>query len=147
MSKDFRDEDLAGYCYVCGKPVLWHPTPNHAGYAPVRILAGVLVGMDIDATGEVTTAGSYRHRECADKSATEHSMTRLDITKPNRLLECAVRVISVEEAHLGVLEMETDQGFVPITVNRNVAAMLIAELAAFMAADEVTDEQPPANDG
>jgi hypothetical protein len=73
-------------------------------------------------------------------------LTKLNIKKPNRLLECAVRVISVEEAHLGILEMETDQGFIPITINRDYAAALIAELAAFMAAREVSEAPPVAND-
>lgn len=73
---------------------------------------------------------------------------KLDTSKPNRVLDAAVRVISVEEAHLGVLELETDQGFVPLSINRNVAYLLIAELAAFMAAEEVTPAEPPvANDG
>jgi hypothetical protein len=73
---------------------------------------------------------------------------KLDISKPNRILDAEVRVISVEEAHLGILELETEQGFVPLVVNRNVAYLLISELAAFMAADEVTPEESPvANDG
>lgn len=78
----------------------------------------------------------------------ESSVTKLNIKKPNRLLECQVRVISVEHAHLGILEMDTDQGFIPITINRDFAAALISELAAFMAAQEVTPDEPPvANDG
>jgi hypothetical protein len=71
----------------------------------------------------------------------------LDISKPNRILDAQVRVISVEEAHLGVLELDTEQGFIPLSINRKVAYLLIAALAEFMAAKEV-DEPPsyPAND-
>lgn len=75
-------------------------------------------------------------------------MPHIDADEPNRVLDCQVRVISVDEAHLGVLEMETEQGFIPLAINRNVAAMLISELAAFMAADEVDEVIPePSNDG
>jgi hypothetical protein len=71
----------------------------------------------------------------------------IDISVPNRLLDCYVRVISVEESHLGVLEIETDQGSIPISINRNAAAMLISALAEFMAATEVDPvEAEAAND-
>ena len=69
-----------------------------------------------------------------------------DLNETNRLLDCQVRVISVEEHHLGILEMDTDQGFIPISVNRSAAATLITALAEFMAATEVDEEIPVAND-
>lgn len=76
----------------------------------------------------------------------EEVATHIDANQPNRLLDCNVRVIAVEQAHLGVLQIDTDQGFIPIAVNRNAAAMLISELAMFMAADEVDEDEEPAND-
>lgn len=78
----------------------------------------------------------------------ETNVPNIDVDEPNRVLDCQVRVISVDEAHLGVLELETEQGFIPVVINRNVAYLLISELAAFMAADEVTEVIPePSNDG
>jgi len=70
----------------------------------------------------------------------------IDLNEPNRLLDCQVRVVSVEEYHLGILELDTDQGFLPISVNRSAAATLITALAEFMAATEVDQEIPIAND-
>ncbi|WP_127752704.1 hypothetical protein [Devosia sp. 1566] len=70
----------------------------------------------------------------------------IDLNEPNRLLDCQVRVISVGEHHLGILELDTDQGFLPISVNPSAAATLITALAEFMAATEVDQEIPIAND-
>ena len=70
----------------------------------------------------------------------------IDLNEPNKLLDCRVRVIDVEQSHPGVLEMMTDQGFIPMAVNRNTAAMLIVQLAEFMAAKEVGEDIPVAND-
>jgi hypothetical protein len=70
----------------------------------------------------------------------------IDLNEPNRLLDCQMRVISVKEHHLGILELDTDQGFLPISVNRSAAATLITALAEFMAATEVDQEIPIAND-
>jgi hypothetical protein len=74
-------------------------------------------------------------------------MTKININEPNKLLDCQVRVISVDTSHLGILEMDTDQGFLPIAINRNMAAMLISELAMFMAAVEVDEMLPGLGDG
>ncbi len=70
-------------------------------------------------------------------------MTKIDLSEPNRILDAQVRTISVGEAHLGVLELDTEQGFIPLVVNRNLAALIIIDLADFMAAHEVDDDQPP----
>jgi hypothetical protein len=69
----------------------------------------------------------------------------LDLNEPNKILECQVRVISVRPSHLGILEMMTDQGFIPLAINKNVAAMLITELAEFLVAQDV-DEGPYEDD-
>jgi hypothetical protein len=98
-----------------------------------------------------------RRREMVDQGLMDHKYgglrerqpmknLTLDITAPNRLLAAGVTVISVEKYHHGVLGMETEQGFIPIAINRNVAALLITELANFMAAEEVDPVEYAAND-
>lgn len=94
-----------------------------------------------------TRSGAIR-RLCSEALATpEDAVLKINPNVPNRLLDCVVRVISVDDAHLGVLEIETEQGLIPIVVNRDCAAILIGELASFMAAKEVDAEETIANDG
>lgn len=74
-------------------------------------------------------------------------MTEIDNDEPNRLLDCQIRVVEVEQDHLGMLDLEIDEGFISLVIDRKVAAVLISELAIFMAADEVDEVQPePADD-
>jgi hypothetical protein len=74
-------------------------------------------------------------------------VAKIQNDEPNKLHDCAVDVFEVEQDHLGILNMDTDQGLFQVVINRNMAAVLISELAAFMAAEEVDEVGPePGND-
>ena len=66
-------------------------------------------------------------------------MTEIDNDEPNQLLDCQVRVVEVEQNHLGILDLEIEEGFLSLMIDRKVAAVLISELAIFMAAEEVDE--------
>lgn len=66
-------------------------------------------------------------------------MTEIDNDEPNKLLDCQIRVFEVEQDHLGLLDLEVDEGFISLVIDRKVAAVLISELAIFMAAEEVDE--------
>lgn len=69
-------------------------------------------------------------------------MTEIDNNdEPSLLLDCQIRVVEVEQNHLGILDLEIEEGFISLMIDRKVAAVLISELAIFMAADEVDEEQ------
>ena len=76
-------------------------------------------------------------------------MTEIDNDEPNKLLDCQIRVFEVEQDHLGLLDLEIDEGFISLVIDRKTAAVLISELAIFMAAEEVDEVEPEqeANDG
>ena len=69
-------------------------------------------------------------------------MTEIDNDELNKLLDCQIRVVEVEQDHLGILDLEIDDGFISLAIDRKVAAVLISELAIFMAADEVDEILP-----
>ena len=69
-------------------------------------------------------------------------MTEIDNDELNKLLDCRIRVVEVEQDHLGILDLEIDDGFISLAIDRKVAAVLISELAIFMAADEVDEILP-----
>jgi hypothetical protein len=68
-------------------------------------------------------------------------MTEIDNDELNKLLDCQIRVVEVEQDHLGVLDLEIEEGFISLQIDRKTAAVLISELAIFMAAEEVDEEQ------
>jgi phosphosulfolactate synthase (CoM biosynthesis protein A) len=69
-------------------------------------------------------------------------MTEIDNDEPNKLLDCQIRVFEVEQDHLGLLDLEIDEGFISLVIDRKTAAVLISELAIFMAAEEVDEVDP-----
>ena len=73
-------------------------------------------------------------------------MTEIDNDEPNKLLDCQIRVFEVEQDHLGLLDLEVDEGFISLVIDRKVAAVLISELAIFMAAEEVDEVEPEPGD-
>jgi hypothetical protein len=73
-------------------------------------------------------------------------MTEIDNDEPSQLLDCQIRVVEVEQNHLGMLDLEIEEGFISLMIDRKVAAVLISELAIFMAADEVDEEQAEPTD-
>ncbi|WP_108396323.1 hypothetical protein [Devosia submarina] len=66
----------------------------------------------------------------------------LDNDELNKLLDCQIRVVEVEKDHVGILDLEIEEGFISLEIDRKTAAVLISELAIFMAAEEVDEEQP-----
>lgn len=73
-------------------------------------------------------------------------MTEIDNDELYKLLDCQIRVVEVEQDHLGILDLEIGDGFISLEIDRKTAAVLISELAIFMAADEVDEVQPEEND-
>jgi len=69
-------------------------------------------------------------------------MTEIDNEELNKLLDCQIRVVAVEEEHLGMLDLEIEEGFISLQIDRKTAAVLISELAIFMAAEEVDEVEP-----
>jgi len=65
----------------------------------------------------------------------------IDSSVPNPLLEVRMATIIVAEdgdrpTHIGLFEMDTEQGIIPLVVNRKAAAALMHELTDFLMADE-----------
>jgi hypothetical protein len=56
----------------------------------------------------------------------------LDINDPNRMLEASYHLISLEPL-VGVLEITTDQGFIPFGINRSCAEQLASVVDMFLA--------------
>lgn len=76
-------------------------------------------------------------------------MTEIDNEELYKLMDCQIRVVSVEQDHLGILDLEIEDGFISLEIDRKTAAVLISELAIFMAAEEVDElePEPSNNDG
>ena len=73
-------------------------------------------------------------------------MTEIDNDELSTLLDCQIRVVEVEQEHLGILDLEIEEGFISLQIDRKAAAVLISELAIFMAAEEVDEVQPEPSD-
>lgn len=73
-------------------------------------------------------------------------MTEIDNDELSTLLDCQIRVVEVEQEHLGILDLEIEEGFISLQIDRKAAAVLISELAIFMAAEEVDEVQPQPSD-
>lgn len=73
-------------------------------------------------------------------------MTKIEDDELSRLLDCQIRVTEVEQDHIGMLDLEIEEGFISLQIDRKTAAVLISELAIFMAADEVDELQPETGD-
>lgn len=74
----------------------------------------------------------------------------LDVSIPNPVLDIRMSVIVLEEdpsgsAHIGVFEIDTEQGVIPLVMNRKAAAAFMHELTAFLAA-EAEEPVEAAND-
>jgi hypothetical protein len=77
----------------------------------------------------------------------KNAMTEIDNDEPNKLLDCQIRVFEVEQDHLGLLDLEINEGFISVVIDRKTAAVLISELAIFMAAEEVDEPEPEPSEG